>query len=77
MSEFNSFRYGLRAMIEEAGYPIGGKRLSPENDRADDSGLSIRGEDTHHIAAKPCAHSNTSVSLSTGTMSPQASPCFG
>ena len=52
MSEFNSFSYGLRAMIEEAGCPIGGKRLSPENDRADDSGLSIRGEDTHHIAAR-------------------------
>ena len=52
MSEFNSFSYGLRAMIDEAGCPIGGERLAPENDRADDSGLSIRGEDTHHIAAR-------------------------
>ena len=52
MSEFNSFSYGLRAMIDEAGCPIGGERLAPENDRADDSGLSITGEDTDHIAAR-------------------------
>ena len=50
MSEFSVM--GLRAMIDEVGCPIPGKRLAPENDRADGSGLSIIDKDTHHIAAR-------------------------
>jgi hypothetical protein len=39
-------------MVDEVSCPIAGKRLAPESDHADGSGLSILGEDTHHIAAR-------------------------
>jgi hypothetical protein len=39
-------------MVGEVSCQIAGKPLAKESDRADGSGRSIIGEDTHHIAAR-------------------------